>query len=277
MPVISRRVALRTLATIAAGTATGALAHGYLWERHALQLVRTELPVAGLAPEFDGLRIGFVTDLHLSEFVPPEDIQRALALIDGEAPELLVLGGDYVSYQDTAYVEPVAELLSTAHAPLGVIAILGNHDDDRVVPAALSRRGITVLRDARTRLTRRGGSLEIAGLRFWTKTRNELAEVIAGARGPILLLAHDPRRVIEARALGIPAVLSGHTHGGQIVLPVVGALAARKFPVAAGRLSTKGTELYVSAGVGTVILPVRINCPPEVALVTLRRMPDLES
>jgi len=84
-------------------------------------------------------------------------------------------------------------------------------------------------------------------------------------------------RVIEARALGIPAVLSGHTHGGQIVLPVVGALAARKFPVAAGRLSTKGTELYVSAGVGTVILPVRINCPPEVALVTLRRMPDLES
>ena len=81
MPVVSRRGALKTLAAIAAGTATGAIAHGYLWERHNLQLVRTDLPVAGLAPEFDGLRIGFVTDLHLSEFVPPEDIQRALALI----------------------------------------------------------------------------------------------------------------------------------------------------------------------------------------------------
>ena len=160
-----------------------------------------------------------------------------------------------MSYQDTQYVEPVAELLSAAHAPLGVIAILGNHDDDRVVPAALSRRGITVLKDARTRLTRNGASLEIAGVRFWTKTLNEVAGVVAGARGPVLLLAHDPRRVIEARALGIPAVLSGHTHGGQVVLPVVGALAARKFPVAAGRLSVNGTELYVSAGVGTVILP----------------------
>jgi predicted MPP superfamily phosphohydrolase len=99
-----------------------------------------------------------------------------------------------------------------------------------------------------------------------------VADVVAGARDPVLLLAHDPRRIVEAHALGIPAVLSGHTHGGQIVLPLVGALAARKFPVAAGRLSMKGTELYVSAGVGTVILPVRINCPPEVALVTLRRV-----
>lgn len=93
---------------------------------------------------------------------------------------------------------------------------------------------------------------------------------MAGAPPPVLLLAHDPRRIVEAGALGIPAVLSGHTHGGQVVLPWLGAIAARKFPIAAGRLTMKGSELFVSRGVGTVILPIRINCPPEVAIVTLR-------
>jgi predicted MPP superfamily phosphohydrolase len=85
------------------------------------------------------------------------------------------------------------------------------------------------------------------------------------------LLAHDPRRIVEAAALGVGVVLAGHTHGGQVVLPGLGAIAARKFPVAAGRLRLKATEMFVSRGVGTVYLPVRVNCPPEVAVLTLRR------
>jgi hypothetical protein len=271
MPPLTRRAALRILAATTTGAAAGVAVHGYVWERHALQLVRTDLPVTGLPRELDGLRIGFVTDLHLSESVPAEDIQRALAMTAAERPELLILGGDYVSYQDQRYIEPVAELLADASAPLGVLAILGNHDDDRSVPAALSRRGITVLRDSWMRLTRGGASLSLAGIRFWTKKRDDIAAVISDAPAPILLLAHDPRRVVEASQLGIPAVLSGHTHGGQVVIPGLGAIAARKFPIAAGRLTMKGTELFVSRGVGTVILPIRINCPPEIAIVTLRR------
>jgi len=271
MPSVTRRAALRAIGAVTAGAAAGGTAHGYLWERHALQVVRTDLPVGGLPEGFEGLRIGFVTDLHLSESVPAHDIERALTLTAAEHPDLLVLGGDYVSYQDMRYVEPVAELLAQARAPLGVVAILGNHDDDRAVPAALGRRGITVLRDAWMPLTRSGTSLSLAGVRFWTKKLEDIAAAVAGAPAPVLLLAHDPRRIVEASALGIPAVLSGHTHGGQVVLPGLGAIAARKFPVAAGRLTMKSTELFVSRGVGTVILPVRINCPPEVAIVTLRR------
>jgi predicted MPP superfamily phosphohydrolase len=270
MPAMSRRAALRTLAAMTAGASAGVTAHGYFFERHALQVVRTDLPVAGLPPGLDGLRVGFVTDLHLSESVPADDIQRALALAAAERPDVVVFGGDYVSYQDMRYVEPVAELLATANAPLGVIAILGNHDDDRAVPAALARRGITVLRDGWMRLSRSGASLSLAGVRFWTKKRDDIAAAISGAPAPVVLLAHDPRRVVEASVLGIPAVLSGHTHGGQVVLPGLGAVAARKFPIAAGRLTVNGTELFVSRGVGTVILPIRINCPPEIAIVTLR-------
>jgi len=269
MSAISRRAALRTLAAVTAGASAGVAAHGYFFERHALQVVRTDLPVAGLPTGLEGLRIGFVTDLHLSESVPADDIERALLLTTAEKPDLLVLGGDYVSYRDMRYVEPVAELLSAARAPLGVIAILGNHDDDRVVPAALARRGIRVLRDEWMPLARGDASLSLAGVRFWTKKQEQVAEAIAGAPPPVVLLAHDPRRIVEASALGIPAVLSGHTHGGQVVLPGLGAIAARKFPIAAGRLTLKGTELFVSRGVGTVILPLRINCPPDVAIVTL--------
>ncbi len=87
----------------------------------------------------------------------------------------------------------------------------------------------------------------------------------------MILLAHDPRRLTEAAALNVPAVLSGHTHGGQVVLPGVGAVARRRFPVLAGLGSRENTSIFVSRGIGTVYVPVRINCPPEVAIVTLTR------
>jgi predicted MPP superfamily phosphohydrolase len=95
--------------------------------------------------------------------------------------------------------------------------------------------------------------------------------VLKGATDPILLLAHDPRRLVEAAGLNVPAVLSGHTHGGQIVLPGVGAIARARFPIVAGSGRRENTTIFVSRGVGTVYVPVRINCPPEVALITLRR------
>ena len=94
-----------------------------------------------------------------------------------------------------------------------------------------------------------------------------------GATGPVVLLAHDPRRLTEAAALNIPLVLSGHTHGGQVVLPGLGAIAAQKFPVVAGIGRRERTAIFVSRGVGTVYVPVRINCPPEVAVLTLQPEP----
>ena len=98
----------------------------------------------------------------------------------------------------------------------------------------------------------------------------DIAPLVKGASGTTILLAHDPRRMFEAAALNIPLVLSGHTHGGQVVLPLVGAVAAQKFPVACGLAHRDRTTMFVSRGVGTVYVPVRLNCPPEVALLTLQ-------
>jgi uncharacterized protein len=269
--LLTRRAALRATVATAVGAVTGAATYGVGYERHHLGITSAELPISGLAPALDGLRIGLVTDIHHSQMVPADDVQRAVALVTSERPDLIVLGGDYVTWGDRSYVGPVAELLAPLHAPEGVFAILGNHDNDRDMPAALEAKNIAVLRDARTRLKIRGEGLELAGIRFWTRKAEDIARVLRRAKNTVLLLAHDPRRLAEAAALDIPAVLSGHTHGGQVVLPGFGAIARRNFPVVAGLGSRDNTSIFVSRGVGTVYVPVRINCPPEVAILTLRR------
>jgi len=187
-----------------------------------------------------------------------------------EKPDLIVLGGDYVTWGDRHYVLPSAEALAPLAALHGVFGILGNHDDDHDMPAALARNGVQILKDARTRLTIRHETIDLVGIRYWTKRRADIAALTKNAAPMTILLAHDPRRLVEAASLGFPLILSGHTHGGQVVLPLLGAVAAGKFPVVAGLGFRDRTTLFVSRGVGTIYVPVRINCPPEVALLTLQ-------
>src|SRR5688572_7388120 len=269
--LLTRRAAIKGLLVTGIGAATGATTYGVAYERHQIGVTQTALPVSGLPVALDGLRIGLLTDVHHSSMVPAEDVARAVSLLMAQRPDLIVLGGDYVTFSDRAFVAPVADLLAPLKAPQGVFAILGNHDDDRDMPAALAKKDIEVLKDARTRLQIRGEGLELAGLRFWTRRPDDIAKVLRNTAGTVILLAHDPRRLTEAAAFNVPAVLSGHTHGGQVVLPGVGAVARRRFPVLAGLGSRENTSIFVSRGIGTVYVPVRINCPPEVAIVTLKR------
>ena len=268
--LLSRRAAIKGMLVTTAGAVTGAVTYGVAFERHQIGLTDATLPVRGLPGALDGLRIGLLTDIHHSRAVPAGDVIRAVELMMAQRPDLIVLGGDYVTFGDRGFVGPVAELLAPLQAPWGVFAILGNHDDDRDMPAALLRQHIEVLKDSRTRLEVRGEGLELAGVRFWTRRPEDIARVLRGAADTVILLAHDPRRLTEAATLNVPAVLSGHTHGGQVVLPGVGAVVRRRFPVLAGLGSEGNTSIFVSRGIGTVYVPVRINCPPEVAIVTLQ-------
>jgi predicted MPP superfamily phosphohydrolase len=145
------------------------------------------------------------------------------------------------------------------------------------MPAALARNRFTVLKDQRTRVTLRGEALELAGIRFWTRRPADVARVLRNAHDTVLLLAHDPRRLTEASELNVPAVLSGHTHGGQVVVPGFGAIAKARFPILEGVGRRDNTSIFVSRGIGTVYVPVRINCPPEVALITLARRSAIPS
>jgi predicted MPP superfamily phosphohydrolase len=268
--LVSRRGALKVLTAGSAGTLIGGGAYGLAYSRHNIQVVRADIPVSGLKPVLDGLRIGLITDLHHSEMVPASDVTKAASLLMAERPDLIVLGGDYVTWGDRSYVVPCAEALGRLTAPFGVFAVVGNHDDDRDMPAALIAHGYEVLRDARTSVRVRGERLEIIGVRYWTRRARDIARLVNGARSTVIMLAHDPRRLDEAAGLNVPLVLSGHTHGGQVVLPGLGAIAAKKFPVVAGIGRRNNTAIFVSRGVGTVYVPYRLNCPPDVSVITLK-------
>lgn len=266
---MSRRDATKVLTAAGVGLFAGGLIHGHVNERHRVGVTQATLPVSGLPDAFAGMRIALLTDLHLSPLVEAADIEKAVALTLEQKPDLIVLGGDYVTWGHQHFVGPVAELLSPLTAPLGVIAILGNHDSDDEVFEALRRNRFTVLRDAHTRLELRGDALDFVGVRYWTRQISTLAQLIDAPGNVNILLAHDPRRITEAAELNLPLVLSGHTHGGQIVLPGIGAWNRGFFPTMQGTLERENTVLFVSRGVGMVYVPIRLNCPPEVAILTL--------
>jgi len=268
--VVTRRAALKTLLTAGIGAIGGMGAYGFAYGRHQLEVTRLPLSVDRLPAALAGLRIGMLTDIHRSQWVSHEDVAHAVDVLMRERPDLIVLGGDYVTWGDRRFVQPSADALAPLTAPHGVFAILGNHDDDHDMPAALTRNHVQVLKDARTRLIVNNETVDIIGIRFWTKRSTDFASLTHGAADASILLAHDPRRLAEAVNFKIPLVLSGHTHGGQVVLPVIGAVAAEKFPIASGIVRRDRTTMFVSRGVGTVYVPIRINCPPEVAVLTLQ-------
>ena len=267
---VTRRAALKTFVATGVGALAGVGAYGFLYGRHALEVTRTTVAVNRLPSSLTGFRIGLITDVHRSGLVSHDDVQHAVDALMRERPDLIVLGGDYVTWGDRRYVKPSAEALAPLSAPHGVFGILGNHDDDHDMPAALARNGVEMLKDARTRLTIRNETVDLVGIRYWTRRQTDVADLLRDSAKMTILLAHDPRRLTEAAALNVPLVLSGHTHGGQVVLPVVGAVAAQKFPVVAGIGRRENTTMFVSRGVGTIYVPVRINCPPEVAVLELR-------
>jgi predicted MPP superfamily phosphohydrolase len=236
--LVTRRAALKGVLAGAAAAIGGTAAYGVAYGRHRLGATEATLPVAGLPAALNGLRIALLTDIHHSALVGADDVRAAVDLTLSLRPDLIVLGGDYVSFADREYVGPVAELLAPLKAPQGVFAILGNHDDEKDMPAALERRGFEVLKDDRTRLTLRGEALELAGIKFWTRRAPEIYErTLKNSRDTVLLLAHDPAPgvTVKPAELKVPAVLfRDTTHGGQVVLPGVGAVAKARFPILQG-------------------------------------------
>src|SRR5712692_9107477 len=187
---VTRRAVLKSLLVTGVGTVAGTGAYGYVYERHDLEVTRATVPVVGLPPALAGLRIGLLTDVHRGYWVSHDDVIHAVARLMDERPDLIVLGGDYVTWGDRKYVGPSAEALEPLTARHGVFGILGNHDDDRDMPSALSARGVQMLKDARTRVTINGQAVDLVGIRYWTKRGSDIAALVRGAGGTVILLAH---------------------------------------------------------------------------------------
>ena len=266
--------AMVTGATIAVG-AVGHRARHQSPYRPVLE--RVEIHVPSAAPIPPRLRIGFVADTHVGSVLRPSHVERALALLLAAAPDLLLFGGDYVSESPRHIKEAAAVLGDAASATrLGSLAVLGNHDyanGAARMSAALETRGIQVLRNDSARVGDNTGELWIAGIDEVEFGSPDPPSAFAGVPpgAPAVSLWHEPDWAEQVVPHGALLQLSGHSHGGQIRLPGLGAIATtpggRRF--VQGLSVAAGMPIYTTRGVGVYRPPVRFRCPPEVTLVTL--------
>jgi hypothetical protein len=242
------------------------------------EITATDIWLRRLSPAHDGLRIIQLTDLHHSLFTPLEEIQRAVHLANHSRPDLVALTGDYVTLARDS-IWPLAQALGKLRARLGIFAVLGNHDfqvDPDEVTRALRAQRIRVLRNSHYPLRSHSATLWVVGVDDLWWQADDLDAALRGvpARDAKILLCHNPLGVRRASERGVDLVLSGHTHGGQVRLPVVGSVYGRsklgeRFVEGWNRLN--GTQVYVSRGIGKVLVPLRVGCPPEIACLRLRR------
>lgn len=245
--------------------------------RPRLERLQLRLPAGHEA--LAGLTIGFVADTHVGPSITPEDAFRATSLLARQNPDLVLLGGDYIS-ESPRHAEPAAAVLGelVRGAPLGGYAVLGNHDcgergRDLRVTAALEAVGVPVLRNRAVAVDTGRGLLWVAGVDEAIMARADPARTFAAipSGAAALALWHEPDFAAQTAALGAFAQLSGHSHGGQIRLPGIGPLilpaGGQRYVM--GLNVAAGMPIYTTRGVGVYLPPLRFRCPPEVTLVTL--------
>ncbi len=263
------------------------VSYGYQVEPTWLELNRYDVPVAGLPDCFAGFRIIQLSDFHCSRQVTPAYLGEAVDLAQAQAPDLIVLTGDFV-HKGYRYIDSVAATLGRLSAPCGVFAVLGNHDFSvrnalgfrryrhlhRAVGDALAEQGIQVLRNETVRLTRADAVLNLTGVEdLWSRVCDP-QQAFAGLCDtvPRIVLAHNPRTIELLQGARCDLMLSGHTHGGQVNWPGLGrpVLSRQAKRFAAGMYQYKNSYLYVNKGVGFGFR-FRFGVRPEVAVLVLQR------
>jgi hypothetical protein len=259
------------------------------FERHWLEVVHKEVEIKGLRAPFDGMTVAQMSDIHLDEFTEPFLVREAIDEINRAKPDIVLLTGDYV----TAQVLPrhltveaawqCGKLLSRIECRERY-AIFGNHDifaGEQHVGEALRSNGITVLRNSFVPIERQGARFWLAGLDDPVCGQPDPEQTIPASiqnrpGEPIILMCHAPDYVdeLQSQAAGqaVSLVLSGHTHGGQIRLPFIGPLhlppGGQKY--VEGMFNVGPMKLYVNRGIGSVGVPFRFDCRPEITLFKLR-------
>ena len=284
----TRRQFLRVAAGSAAAAGLVVGVDGAVIEPHHPQLRRVDIPLRRLPQEFDGFTIAQLSDFHYDPHFCVIPIKAAIKVVNGLNPDLIALTGDFVTVpleagdkerrpEAAREAQPCARLLGQLRAKLGSVAVLGNHDyfsDPEEVTAALQGSGIRVLRNGAFPVRRQGAVLWLAGVDDVLGGAADLKQTLRQipSADATILMCHEPDFGDEAAGYPIDVQLSGHSHGGQIRLPLIGPPflppLGKKYPW--GLRQIRNMLLYTNCGVGTIRLPVRWNCPPEITLFTLR-------
>ncbi len=296
----SRRIFFQYSAAFAASVPFIAAAYGFAAGRLRYTVERVDVPIAGLPPELDGLRIAQLSDIHIGDYMPPHEIARAVDMANELRPDISFVTGDFVSSEGDPLATCINEL-SRLRAPLGVWGCNGNHEIYAGVEDEAERlfhdNAMRLLRASSQVIEHNGGRFNLMGVDYQrdSMTRNQgtgpmLREVEHLIRRDMLnvLLSHNPNSFHRAAELGIELSLAGHTHGGQVKVEIVdhSVSPARlispfvaglyRLPMANEKASADSNgmhkaALYVNRGLGTFGFPVRLGVPPEITLLTLRR------
>ena len=280
-PLVTRRSFFRR--AFRAGVALsglGVVTAGYgLWEASQIQVRRAVVRLPNLPPAFSGKTIAVLADIHHGLFVGIGFIREAVRMANSLAPDIVALVGDFVNKgtHTGEHLGSCLEALSDLKAPLGVFAVPGNHDmqdDGRVYRELIPDYPLSDLTNRPVRLTVAGASLWLAGVDdlWWGKP--DLGAALSGVPdgAAVVLLSHNPDFAEESPDPRVGLILSGHTHGGQIYLPALGlnyqpSRYGSKYRC--GLIQGPASQVYVTCGVGTAGPPLRLNCPPEINLLTL--------
>ena len=263
--------------------------YGFLFGRIEFEksFVRMKLP--RLSREFHGFRIAQLSDIHIGPFMPSSDIRRVVEMTNSLRPDLIVLTGDYVTWDPDTQGAAV-DSLNGLKAPLGIYGCLGNHEIMTHTQASITRlfaeQNVRILRYERAPIRVGNESLNLIGVDYEThRHRGYLGEhhvrrylegvdqlMVPGQVN--ILLSHNPNTFDRAAELGIDLSLSGHTHGGQISLDFISpdlSIARLMTPYVKGHFEKPGGQLYVNRGIGTIAVPIRLDAPPEITLFELVR------
>ncbi len=243
-------------------------------EANSLSLERVEIRLKRLPKKLDGFKIIHLSDTHHSPFTGLEHIKRVVKVANRLRPDIFLLTGDYVSHE-REYIPPVAALLGKLKAKYGIYACLGNHDhwtDAGLVTHLFRGEGIKMLINEGLRFEARGTSFWLAGVDDYMVGKTDVPAALRGSFPDEmkLLLAHNPIIFREAARYGVDLTLSGHTHGGQINIRDEEKRILKSRKLRAGLHERRNSQIYITRGIGTVVVPMRYQCPPEISFLELR-------
>jgi uncharacterized protein len=291
----ARRGFLRAASYMAGAVPLVAAAYGFSKERLDFRLHRVDIPIANLPEGLDGFKLAQLSDIHMGDFMPADQVRRAVDIANSLGAELAVITGDFITSNGDPLQQCIAEL-SRLRAPLGVWGCNGNHeiyaDAEDQAEELFNHYGMRLLRQNNAELSWKGAQLNLIGVDYQRQHAPlglelpmlQAIEPLIRHDIPNILLSHNPNSFHRAAELGIELSLAGHTHGGQVkveivdhswsparfITPFVAGLYQLPFG-AAGTSNGSKSALYVNRGLGTIGIPARLGVDPEISLLTLRR------
>jgi uncharacterized protein len=287
-PSPARRRFLEQSAVAVSAAPFVAAAYGLLYERLDVEITHQRIKLARLPKAFEGFRIAQLSDLHISPFMTADQLRRCVAMTNGAKADLIVMTGDYITWDPEAQAD-VVEALAGLRAPYGVFGCLGNHEEEGLTEDSITRlfaaHGVRMLREESVPIRVRGETINLMGIDCPRSLSNEEAEARRDLSRRLqrlrvmpdtvnILLSHYPDVFDRASELGIDLTLAGHTHGGQLSLEFIHrglSLAHFISRYDSGWYEKAGSQLYVNRGIGTTGFPIRLGARPEITLLELTR------